>query len=70
LHAVTSFAKLLSFLPARLFDARNLAFVGKIPETDTANAELAKVSVRPPTDFASVIGARRIFCRAFLFNFH
>jgi hypothetical protein len=42
-------------LPGRLLDAGDLAFVGEVPEADTADAVIPKVSVRTAADFAAVI---------------
>ena len=42
-------------LPGRLPNPRQHAFVGKLPETDAANAEIAHKSVAPATLKAPVL---------------
>ena len=58
------------FLPAGFADAGDLALVRQLTEADTADAELAKVGMRPATDLASVIFARRELLLSLLLEFH
>lgn len=58
------------FLPGSFADAGDLALVRQLTEADTADAELAKVGMRPATDLASVIFARRELLLSLLLEFH
>jgi len=42
-------------LPAGFLDPRDLAGMGKFPETYAAHAVFAEISVRTPADFATVV---------------
>src|SRR6266576_6796368 len=56
----------LLFLPARLYDARNLSLERQVAETDTAQVELAQIRARPAATFAARITAHfelRFPCR-------
>ena len=55
---------------AGLADAGDLALISQLTEADTADAELAKVGMRPATDLASVIFARRELLLSLLLEFH
>lgn len=58
------------FLPGSFADAGDLALICQLTEADTADAELAKVGMRPATDLASVIFARRELLLSLLLEFH
>src|SRR5699024_4785331 len=64
------FSYLLDDLPACLLHAGDLALVCKLPEADTANAELPKVGMRPAADLAAVVFPGGILLRSTLFDFH
>lgn len=62
---------LCSCLPARLFHARDLAFVCQFSEANSANAEFAKICVWSAADFTSIICASREFrcsCLTYFFD--
>ena len=57
-------------LPAGLLYARDLALVRELSEAYSANAILAKVSMRSSADPASVVLSGGELCRTLLFNLH
>jgi hypothetical protein len=57
-------------LPACFFHARDLTFVRKFSEADTADAIFAEIGVRSSADFAPVIGTGGKFRRTLLFIDH
>ena len=60
----------LPCLPAGFLYARDLAFVCQLSETDTADAEFAKIGVGSATDLASVICSSGEFGCLLLFIDH
>ena len=57
-------------LPACLLYARDLTLVSKLSEADSANAELAEISVGSSADLASVIGTSGKFRCSLLLSYH
>jgi hypothetical protein len=52
---------LLPILPACFSDTGDLAFVSEFPEANSANAELAEISVWSSADLTSIVSACRVF---------